>query len=156
MIDFSAFDEKVDLEGIQKDIENAGDGNYTDVPEGNYIVGIDKMEIKTTKDGKKLMFAVQCGIKEGPQRKRKIFFNRTITGNRNTEKWNDGRAIKSVCTWVNEIVDDDNKVSFVNYADFADQILDAFQSIEGAVELDVDYDPEQFNPIKINEVYDIQ
>lgn len=155
-IDFSAFDKNVDLNEIQKELKEAPDNGYSEVPKGDYIVGIDKMEITLTKAKDKVMFAVQCGIKEGKQKKRKIFFNRVISGNRNTEKWNDGRAIKSVCTWVNDILGDDgDKIEFVNYADFADQVLDAFQTLEGNVELDVAYDPDKFNPITVNEVFDI-
>ena len=153
-IDFTAFDKNIDLEELQKEVEEAPENNYTEVPAGNYIVALDKMEITLTKKKDKVMFAVQCGIKEGEYEKRKIFFNRVISGNKNTEKWNDGRAIKSVCTWVNNILNDDG-ITFVNYSDFADQILDAYQDLAGNVELDVYYDPDNFNPITVNEVYDI-
>lgn len=155
-IDFSAFDNKVDLNALQKEVANAPDTDFADVPKGTYIVGIDKMEIKLTKAGDKLMFAVQCSIKEGDQKNRKIFFNRVISGNKTSETWNDGRAIKSVVTWVNELLgEDEAPVEFVNYADFADQILDVFQSVENAIELEVDYDGDRFNPISIKEVYDL-
>ena len=124
------------------------------------------MEIKTTKAGDKLMFAVQAKIKEGvdrhgdsvdtDQKNRMIFFNRVISGNKNTETWNDGRAIKSVCTWVNELLgEDEPPVEFINYQDFADQILDVFQSIQGNIEVDVTYTANKFNPITINEVFDL-
>lgn len=155
MVDFSAFDKKVNLSELQKDIESAPDNSYADVPAGHYVVNIDKMEIKTTKDGKKLMFAVQCGIKEGKQRRRKIFFNRVISGNKISEKWNDGRAIKSVCTWIDEVTGQEGSVQFRNYSDFAAQVLDIYQDVSGEIELDVTYDPDKFNPIQINEVYDL-
>ena len=48
----------------------------------------------------------------------------------------------------------DTPVEFVNYADFADQILDVFQSIQGAIEVEVDYKADAFNPITIKEVFD--
>lgn len=48
------------------------------------------MEIKLTKAQDKLMFAVQCKIKEGEQANRMIFFNRVISGNKVSENWNDG------------------------------------------------------------------
>lgn len=154
-IDFSAFDEKVDLQELQNEVQNAPDNDFADVPNGTYIIGIEKMEIKLTKAQDKLMFAVQCKIKEGEQANRMIFFNRVISGNKVSENWNDGRAIKSVCTWVNELLGkDDTPVEFVNYADFADQILDVFQSIQGAIEVEVDYKADAFNPITIKEVFD--
>lgn len=152
-IDFSAFDEKVDLGELQKEVQEAPDN--ADVPDGKYIVGIDKMEIKTTKAGDKLMFAVQCRIKEGQQKGRMIFFNRVISGN-SSPKWTDGQAIKSVCTWVNKLLaEDEAPVEFINYQDLADQILEVFQSIQDAVELKVDYKADAFNPITIKEVFDL-
>ncbi len=155
-VDFSAFDEKVDLGALQKEVDEAPDVSFSDVPDGVYIVSIEKMEIKQTKAKDKLMFAVQCKIKEGDQQGRMIFFNRVILGNKTTEKWNDGRAIKSVCTWVNELLsEDDDPVVFVNYTDFAGQILEVFQSIQGAIELEVKYAANAFNPITINEVFDL-
>ena len=98
-VDFSAFDKKVDLDALQEEVKNADLSSFEDVPDGTYIVGFDKMEIKPTKAKDKLMFAVQCKIKEGPHKGRLLFFNRVISGNKTSEKWNDGKAIKSVCTW---------------------------------------------------------
>ena len=119
-IDFSAFDEKVDLQELQNEVQNAPDNDFADVPDGTYIISIEKMEIKLTKAQDKLMFAVQAKIKEGEQANRMIFFNRVISGN-SSAKWTDGQAIKSVCTWVNKLIaEDDTPVEFVNYADFAE------------------------------------
>ena len=155
-IDFSAFDNKVDLAALQKEVEEAKDAGFADVPDGKYIVSIEKMEIKLTKAQDKLMFAVQCKIKEGEQANRMIFFNRVISGNKVSENWNDGRAIKSVCTWVNELLgEDETPVEFINYQDFADQILDVFQSIQNNIEVEVTYAASKFNPITINEVFDL-
>ena len=42
----------------------------------------------------------------------------------------------------------------LNGTDFADQILDVFQSIQGAIEVEVDYKADAFNPITIKEVFD--
>lgn len=165
-IDFSAFDDKVDLAALQKEVEEAKDTDFADVPDGKYIVSIEKMEIKLTKAQDKLMFAVQAKIKEGvddkgnsvdtDQKNRMIFFNRVISGNKVSENWNDGRAIKSVCTWVNELLgEDEEPVVFVNYQDFADQILDVFQSIQNNIEVEVTYAAKNFNSITINEVFDL-
>lgn len=153
-VDFSAFDNKVDLASLQKEVAESKD--FADVPDGEYVVSIEKMEIKMTKAKDKLMFAVQCKIKEGEQKGSMIFFNRPISGS-TSPKWTDGQAIKSVCTWVNELLDagNDAPVDFVNYQDFADQILDVFQSVKDNIELEVEYKVENFNPITIKEVYDI-
>ena len=160
-VDFKAFSAKVDKAELQNQLDHAADNTYEDVPDGEYIVQIDKMEIKPTKKGDKLMFSVQCSIQEGEYKKRKIFFNRTVTGNKQTERWSDGAAIAGVCTWVNHLVDPEDEPVKVNLkrsdylGDLADQILDVFQSIQGAVELSVSYAKDDFNPIVINEVFDI-
>lgn len=154
MVDFSAFDNAVDLKGLQEDINNAP--AFEEVPDGEYIIGIDKMEIKLTKDQKKLMFAFKGKIKEGDQKDRMIFFNRVISGNKTTDKWNDGRAIAGVVTWVNEIIGySDDPVEFINYTDFAEQILDVYQEYQNTVELEVEYDAKAFNPITIKDVFDV-
>lgn len=153
-IDFSMFDNKVDLNELQDEVNNAPDNEFDEVPDGIYVVKIEKMEIKLTKAGDKLMFAVQCKIIEGEQENRNIFFNRVISGNKVSEKWNDGRAIKSVITWLQKL---ETKVvpEFINYEDFAGCVLDIFQEIQGKVELEVDYKASNFNPITIKETYDI-
>lgn len=153
-IDFSMFDNKVDLNELQDEVNNAPDNEFEEVPDGIYIVKIEKMEVKLTKAGDKLMFEVQCKIIEGEQENRNIFFNRIISGNKVSEKWNNGRAIKSVITWLQKL-ETEVEPEFINYQDFADCVLDIFQEIQGKVELEVDYKASSFNPITIKEVYDI-
>lgn len=153
MVDFSAFDEKLNLDELQKEIQNADDSQYEDVPDGEYDVSFDKMEIKPTKKGDKLMFSVQCNILEGKQKGRKIFFNRTITGN-TSPKWTNGQAIKSVCTWL-EKLEPDTIPEFINYSDFAGRVLDIFQEVQGNVGATVTYKAGTFNPITIEESFDM-
>ena len=156
MVDFKEFDEKVDLNAVQKEVEESDDSGFTDVPDGAYVVSIEKMELTVTKAEKKPMFAVQCKIVEGAQKGRMIFFNRVVGGNKNTDRWNDGKAIKSVITWINKLLtEEDDPVDFVNYSDFAEQILDVFQLVQGNIELDVEYKKDAFNPITIKEVYEV-
>lgn len=153
-IDFSAFDNNVDTEQLAQDVANAPAQEFDEVPDGTYIVGFEAMEIKLTKAGDKLMFAVQCKIKEGDQKGRMIFFNRVISGNKNTENWNDGRAIKSVITWL-ENLETETVPEFFNYQDFADCVLDIFQEVKDVVEAEVEYKADNFNPISIKEVFDV-
>lgn len=153
-VDFNKFEDKVDLNALQKEVEESKE--FEDVPDGTYIVSLEKMEIVETKAGDKLMFTVSAKVKEGEYTGRFLkFFNRVISGN-SSPKWTDGQAIKSVITWVNKLVaDDEAPVDFVNYKDFAEQILDVFQNVKDAVELEVEYKGENFNPITIKEVFDI-
>ena len=99
------------------------------------------------------MFSVQCSILEGNQKGRKIFFNRTISGN-TSQKWTNGMAIKSVCTWLDKL-ETDTVPEFINYSDFADCVLDIFQEVQGKVGAAVTYKADDFNPITINEAFDM-
>lgn len=157
-IDYSKFEQNVDLDALQKDVENAPDTDFEDVPDGKYVVSIDKMEIKETKAGDKLMFAVQAKIKEGEYKNRLLFFNRVILGNKSSEKWNDVKAIKSVITWVNKLLaPGEAPVEFVNYEDFDGQILDVFQSVKDSIEIEMDWKASNFNPMQFSsdDVYEV-
>lgn len=151
-IDFSAFDQKVDLQALQKEVAEYDASAFEDVPDGTYIVGFEKMEIKRTNAKDKLMFAVQCKIKEGDHKGRLLFFNRVISGN-SSPKWTDGMAIKSVCTWLDKL-ETETIPEFINYEDFADCVLDIFQEVQGKIEMEVEYAAKKFNPITIIEVFD--
>lgn len=151
-IDFTAFDNKVNLDELQKEVAEADASTFDDVPDGTYIVGFEKMEIKLTNVKDKLMFAVQCKIKEGEHKGRMIFFNRVISGN-SSPKWTDGQAIKSVCTWLDKL-ETETVPEFINYEDFAGCVLDIFQEIQGKVEAEIEYAAKKFNPITIKEVFD--
>ncbi len=151
-IDFTAFDNKVNLDELQKEVAEADASTFDDVPDGTYIVGFEKMEIKLTNAKDKLMFAVQCKIKEGEHKGRMIFFNRVISGN-SSPKWTDGQAIKSVCTWLDKL-ETETVPEFINYEDFAGCVLDIFQEIQGKVEAEIEYAAKKFNPITIKEVFD--
>lgn len=156
-IDYSKFAANVDLDALQKDVENAKDTEFEDVPDGKYIVSIEAMEIKETKAGNKLMFAVTAKIKEGEFKNRLLFFNRVILGN-SSPKWTDAQAIKSVITWVNKMVaEGEAPVEFINYPDFEEQILDVFQSVKGKIEIEMDWKAKNFNPMSYtaDDVYDL-
>lgn len=157
-VDFNKFDQMINKEQLQKDMENAANADFDEVPAGIYVVSVEKMEVKPTKAGDKLMFAVQCKITETVEAPKKqdnrwIFFNRVICGNKVSEKWNDGAAIKGVITWIKDLTDEE--IEFENYSQFSEDVLDIFQDICPTIEAKVQYDPEAFNPISIKEVFDV-
>ena len=156
-VDFNQFDKMVDQKELKKQMDAAPE--YDDVPKGTYMAVIDKMEVKPTKAGDKLMLAVQMGITETidapkKQDKRKIFFNRVICGNKTSERWNDGVAIKGVISWIGKLLNEGDTIEFENYSQFAEEVLDVYQDICPQVELKIDYDPDAFDPITIVEVFD--
>ena len=146
-VDFSKIDEAVDLQGLQKDVEDSKN-NFSDVPKGTYIVSIEKMEIGETKDHRP-MFKMQCKIKEGEFKNRNMFMNRVIYGTKN-----DGSMIQSVLTLL-EKLQTSTVPEFTGYNAFVDNVLDIYEEIQGKVELEVEYDADAFNSISIKEVYDL-
>ena len=157
MVDFSKFDSMVNQKELEKQMNAAPE--YDDVPKGTYMVNIDKMELKPTKANDGVNFSVQMAIIstiDAPknQDKRKIFFNRKICGNKVSDKWNDGVAIKGVIAWVKKMLDEDDTLEFKSYSDFADEILDIYQDICPQISLKVNYDPDAFNSVAIVEVFD--
>jgi len=156
-VDFSKFDKLVNQKELKMQMEAAPE--FDDVPKGTYLCDIDKMEVKSTKAGDKLMLAVQFSIVDTidapkKQNKRKIFFNRVICGNKSTERWNDGIAIKGVISWIEKLLDDGDTIEFKNYSQFAEEVLDIYQDICPQITLKVEYDPDAFNPVSIVEVFD--
>lgn len=156
-MNFDKFDQMVNKDDLKKQMEAAPE--YDDVPAGTYMAVIDKMEIKETKNHDKLMLAVQMGITETlnapkKQDKRKIFFNRVICGNKTTERWNDGIAIKGVISWIEKLLDEGDTIEFKSYGQLADEVLDIYQDICPQISLKIQYDPDAFNPIEILEVFD--
>lgn len=162
-MDFSKFDAAVNKEQLKKDydeaVENGGLGDYEEVPAGTYIVEIEKMEIKPTKEKGEPMFSTQLRIIEDAEHNGKfvkncLFFNRKIYGNKESDKWNDGKAIATVTGWLNKLGTEVIPV-FESYSQFADCVLDIFEECkEYKLQLEVEYKPDAFNPISIKEVFE--
>lgn len=146
-VDFSALDKAVDQKQLRKDIEEAKN-NSGDIPKGTYIVGIDKMEIKKTKDGRP-MFFMQVRVKEGEYKNKCVFINRVIYGTKN-----DGSMIQSVLTILDKF-QTETVPEFNGYQDFVELVADIYEEIQGRVECEIDYDKDAFNSISIKEVFDV-
>lgn len=162
-IDFSKFDKEVNKEQLEKDykdaVENGGTGDYEEVPAGKYVVKIESMEIGGTKEKGEPIFKVMCRIVEDEEHDGKfvkncIFFNRKIYGNRETDKWNDGKAIATVTGWLAKL-ETETVPTFTSYSQFADLVLDIMEEVEEyKLLLEVNYDKDKFNPISIVEVFE--
>lgn len=151
-MDFTKFDSMINEAELKKQLEEAKNNapqTNKEVPAGNYTVKIEKMEVGATKDGRP-MFKVQCRILEGEFKKWCIFLNRVIYGTKN-----DANMISSVIGWLQKL-EPSMTVEFKNYSQFADLVLDIFEEVADAVELDVEYDPNAFNSISIEEVFDAE
>ena len=63
--------------------------------------------------------------------------------------------IKSAVGWLNTL-ESGVDVAFHDYKQFAELVMDVAEAIDGNLEYAVEYDPDQFNSIKITEVFDAE
>ena len=165
-MDFTKFDSMINEAELAKQLEeakkNAPQGEGLETPAGNYITKIEKMEVGATGDGRP-MFKVQMRVIEAgeeakddvkeylsPFKNKKpcLFMNRVLYGTKN-----DANMISSVIGWL-EKLEAGIDLEFKNYSQFADLVLDVFEEVADAVELEVNYNPKAFNSISISEVFD--
>lgn len=117
MIDLTKFDKQTDLEGLQKDINTAGDNEYKEIPLGAYEVSLDKIEITETKKAPpRPMVSIWYKIVDGEYKNSIIFQNQVI------EK---AVAIKMLCRHLKEfkLIEPEN-IKFESYVQFNDLLLD--------------------------------
>ncbi len=150
-MNFSKFDNIINEEQLRQidEAKKNNNSNNTELPKGDYTVKIEKMELGETKDGRP-MFKVMCRVIEGKYKKCCMFMNRVVYGTSN-----DANMIASVLGWLGKL-ETEVKPEFKNYSQFAENILDIFEEVEGAIELDVLYDKDSFNNISIKEVFDAE
>ena len=153
-MDFSKFDATINEAELTKQLEEAKNNapqTNKEVPAGNYTVKVEKMEVGATNDGRP-MFKVQCRILEGEFKKWCVFMNRVLYGTKN-----DANMINSVIGWLNNL-QPSMTVEFKNYSQFAELVLDIFEEVADAVEIEVAYDPKAFNSISFDkeDVFDAE
>lgn len=148
-MDFEKFDKSVDLEGLQKDVEDAAangfSGEYKDVPAGKYEVKIEKMEIRESKKGDPMAF-VQFRILQGSFENSCLFWNQVIT---------QGFQISLVNKFL-ESLGTAHTIEFKSYSQYNDLILDIMEAVDGKIEYLLDYTIKKgFGNFKIEEIYDV-
>lgn len=155
-MDFTKFDQQVDTEKLAADAAEAAKngGGYSVIPDGEYTVGIDKMEIGETKDCRP-MFKVQFRILEGEYKKSCLFMNRVIFGTKN-----DAAMIGSVTAFLSklEAVDEEGRpydCSFHSYSQLNDLVMDIMEAVDAdGLSYLVDYAEKAFNNVSIKEVFE--
>lgn len=153
MGNWSKFNEQVDLKTLNKEKEeikkNGGTGDYPEIEAGTYHGKFEKLEIKATKDGRPMLSAM-FRITEGNHKKACLFMNRVLYGTKN-----DANMIASAEGWLDSLEPSEEigPVIFENYDQFEELVLDVAEDI-AELEYDVEYDPDAFNSIHIEEVYE--
>ena len=146
---FEKFNKSVDLKGLKEDLKEVqenGGGNYEEVPLGRYEVKIEKMEIKETKKGDKLMLSVTFKVLDGPQKNRLIFMNQVITSAYGLH--NSNEFLRSLKSGMDVIFDDYNQ-----YSELVEDIMDA---ISDKLEYELTYseNDKEFKVFEITDVFE--
>ena len=153
-MDFTKFDAKVDLEGLQKDVKeaekNGSNGDYPEVPKGKYEVAFEKIEMKATKKDGRPMLSVMARILDGEYKKQCVFMNRVLFGTKN-----DANMINSAVGWLKSLGTNVN-VTFESYSQFDSLVMDIAEAVDGEFEYVIEYDPNAFNTISIKEVFEVE
>lgn len=150
-MDFSKFDEQINVEQLQNDIAEAANNNqsYGETPNGTYVGKVEKLEVGETKDHRP-MLKLQFRITEGEYEKKCLFFNRVLFGTKN-----DANMIASAIGFL-DTLDSGIEVTFESYSQFAELVLDVFEAIENTTMYEIEYDKDGFQSISILDVFDAE
>ena len=151
---FAQWDNAVDMDGLQKDIQEAaenGGGNFKEVPHGQYEVSIEKMELKATKKGDP-MVSVWFSIVDGEFKNQKIFMNQVIT---------QGFQIHIVNEFLRSLVQDCADapvVEFKSYAQYANLLMDIHELVADSFEYGLKYGQTKkgFDTFEVVKIYALE
>ena len=149
-IDYNKFDKQVDLEGLKIDmveVEKNG-GDYKNVPQGEYEVTVNKMELGESKKGDP-MVSIWFKILEGEFKGSIIFYNQVIT---------QAFQIHIVNELLRTMTDGGGAVKFESYYQYAQMLMDIHETIDGNLEFAMEYGETNkgFPTFKIVEVFEVE
>lgn len=148
-MDFSKWNSAIDKEQFEKDLEEIkknGGADYPEIEPGEYVVKIEKMELKETKEKHDPMLSIQFRILEGEHKNACIFYNQVILK---------PFQIYIANEFLNSLDTDIEAAFHGDYKAYNDIILDIFEACD-KLEFSLDYGENNkgYKTYKITEVYD--
>lgn len=146
---FDKFNEKVDIEGLQRDIQEAeenGGGDYKKVLHGKYEVKIEKIECKMSKDGTKPLVNIWFKILDGDCKGQIIFYTQCI---------HTGPLINMFKGFLSSL-DSGVEIVFEDYPQFEvlmEEIVDAIEQEGLEYVLNYGENDKGFNTFKIEDIF---
>ena len=122
MIDLSKYDKMIDEKALAEQMKNAEANSFDPLPEGEYDVKLEKLEVTESKAGK-LMLSAQYRITAGAQRNKCMFQNIILFGTKN-----DGFLIHNAKKLIEDLGFD---IEFENYTQFAEEVDEIADSAIG-------------------------
>lgn len=145
-IDFKKWNEEFGGEKAVKELEEAKKNEYKDVPDGNYVCTLEKLELAASKAGKPMVKGM-FRIKEGKYKKQCLFINQVMTPGFPTHK---------ALEFLREMdVIDHKEIDFDgDFENFNDLLLDIAEAAEG-VKFDVNKTTEdKYTRLRIDDTFD--
>lgn len=144
---FAKFNEMFDVAGLQADVEsakNSANGEFVDVPHGDYEVKIVKLELAESKKNLpmvKVWFEIVAGELKG----QKIFMNQTI---------HTGFGINNMNTFLDSLETGIPAV-FLDFEQYNDLLKTIFAEVDGRAEYQLSYGQNNkgFNTFTIEQRY---
>lgn len=147
MKSWEKFDKAIDVEGLQKDVQEAAENNqsFEEVQHGTYEVKIEKLELNESKAGDPM---VTCWMRilDGKFKNSMIFMNQVIT---------QGFQIHIANEFLRSL-DSGVDVEFKTYSQYGELLMDIHEAIDGELEYLLKYDQNKkgYNTFSVEEVYE--
>jgi len=142
-INWEEFNKNVDIENLVKDVQEAENGDYEEVPYGKYEIKITKLELTESKKGDP-MLSVWFEIINGENKGRLIFMNQVVLQGFQIHMANE--FLRSLQT--------DETVEFKSYPQYNILILNIYEKIvNNEYELEYGENKKGFQTFKILQKY---
>ena len=149
---FEKWDKEIDTENLQKDVaeaaENGGQATFKEVPEGEYEVEVNQMELKASKNGDP-MISIWFKIINGEYKNSILFMNQVVTQGFQIHIVNE--LLRSLVAEMEKPID----IDFKNYKQYSELLMDVFEAITGNFEYALSYkeNSKGFKTFKVEEVF---
>ena len=153
---FSKWDKEIDTEGLQKDVEeaaaNGGQGNYKEVPHGNYEVAVQQMELKASKKGDPMVSIWFKIVSDGEYKGSMIFYNQVIT--QGTGLHINNEMLRKM---VSEMGTDAPVIELKSFEQYSELLMDIFEAVADNFEYGLKYTANKknkdFSDFEITDVF---
>lgn len=122
-IDFKKFSQQFPADKMKQELKEAKDNSGNTLPDGEYTVKLDKMELGESSKHQ-LMIKAQFRIVKGDHKKQCIFKNCVLTGTKN-----DGFMLHKANEFL-ESLDSGEDVMFEDWEQYNDLILDIAEAVQ--------------------------
>lgn len=138
------FDKEIDKD-IQKQIEEAENSEFKEVPLGDYEVKVDNMELIISKSGNP-MVSIWFRIVAGEFNNNLLFMNQVIN-----QPFQIGLANKIL-----RALDPNKNIEFETYSQYANLIMDIYEEIDGKFEYAIRYGEKKgFSTFEVLDIFEV-